>query len=384
MPLIAQADIEPIRLPGSPFWNVFKRFGRDEMVALIVSVIGTLVLSFFTSSALMLALAGPVIEKVGFFPAHLWDGYKLYRAAPQSERKPLSSYLRTAMKGGSVSLVEDLLVHDPLYIALFLWLSTYAGMPLWVIASFSFIVAVAAVAALEVAWTEARYARLKRRLKLAGFEVDSYREARFFIRTGQHAEGIIKKLQEGLSMRVVETLRYSDRYFTSGLPAFSGRSPVLRLRQRTAGVSSDRYNHLEHIAKTGFMQSLQLVYILPQEEETDRLEQFRFFSVRKDKFYFPLDMDMPAHPSDIPGDGIPRIIRAGKEYKHLQFERTIMLDDTGLLYAGVDRKRDDEEGCVVELKIRQDLPLLLSAMRFVMREFPVTHTTRQKTELALF
>lgn len=379
----AAVDQEPIRLPGSPFWNVFKRFGRDEMIALLVNVSATLALGFFTSSAILLAFAGPVIEKVGFFPAHIWEGVQGYRHAPHHERAPWHRYAKDALKGGSVSLMEDLLLHDPLYVVLFLLLSLYPGVPLWIISSMSFIIAVVGVAWIEVAWTEARYSALKKRLLAAGMSVDEYREARFYIRSGTKPETVVAKLQEGFGMRTIESLTYRDRYFVCRLPRFSGRAPILRLRQRTAGKSSERYNHLEHVAKTGFMQSLQLVYIRPQEESSGRLEQFRFFSVRKDKFYFPLDMEMPERMEGIGNPKLLKLLRAGAERKRVEFERTILLDETKALYAGVDWK-DDGEGCIIELKIRKELPLFLSAMRFVMRELPVTHTTMQKTELQLF
>lgn len=379
-----RADREPIRLPGSPYWNVFKRFGRDEMVALAISVVATLAFSVFTTSVLILAVAGPVLEKIGFFPTHLWEASSLYRATPLPERLPFSQYLKSALKNGSLSLLEDVAVHDPLYIALFLWLSLYPGIPLWLIASFSFLVAVAAVAGLEVTWTELRYAYFKRRFRSAGFSIDSYREARFYIRSGQRADAVIEKLKQDFGLREIERLEYHDVYFENRLPRFSGRAPVVRLRRRTAGKSSRQWQGLSNMAKTGYMQSLQVVYTRPQEESSGRLDQFRFFSVRKDKLYFPIDDERMPESLDELAAPWRKLLRAGKEFKRVTFERTILLDPTDTLYAAVDRLPDGRDGCIIELKIRTDMALFLAAMRFVMMEFPATHTTRQKTQLELF
>jgi len=64
-------DDAPIMLPGSPFWSVFRRFGRDELIAMIINVIGTAIVNFFIAIPLILSIAGPILEKIGFFPAHL-------------------------------------------------------------------------------------------------------------------------------------------------------------------------------------------------------------------------------------------------------------------------------------------------------------------------
>ena len=66
---------EIIKLPGSPFWNVFKRFGRDEIIALFVNVLGTSIAGIWIFNNLLLSIIGPVIEKIGFFPGHFHEVY---------------------------------------------------------------------------------------------------------------------------------------------------------------------------------------------------------------------------------------------------------------------------------------------------------------------
>ena len=268
-------DTTLIRLPGSPFWNVFKRFGRDEAIALLVSIAGTILVSFFTASTVILAFAGPIIEKIGFFPAHIYEAVVLYRSTPIAERKSFAKYLSGAFKDGSVSLAEDIFVHDPIYVLLFLWLSLYSGIPLWLITAFSFVVAVAIVAGLEVGLTEIRYMFFKKQLLGAGFGIDSYREARFFISSGKEAEVIIKKLETGFGLRVSERLEYHDTYFENTLPQFSGRIPIVRLRSRT--LSSRGYKNAESFGRmllTGNMQTVQIVYIRPPEKKIKIIYHF--------------------------------------------------------------------------------------------------------------
>ncbi len=378
-------DGELIRLPGSPFWNVFKRFGRDEMIALAISVVGTTLVGLFTASTVILAFVGPVVEKIGFFPAHIYEATGLYRATTPKDRKSFLSYFIRALKNGSVSLIEDLLVHDPVYVLLFFGLSFYPGVPLWLAASTSFLVAVVIVAWLEVGVTEARYAFFKRRMLKSGFGVDSYLEARFLIQSHADREEILSRLRSGLNLKFIETLDYHDRYFGNSLPSFSGRDPVVRLRQRTLGPRKNKL--IENLAKmlsTGNMQTVQAVYTRPQEEFTTRFDQFRFFPVRKDKFYWFIDeVGMPDCASELPKE-VRRLIRAGEHDKELFFRRTILLDEDEALYVAIDTPYKGQDGCIIELKIRKDSKKLLAAMRFVMTEFPVQHTTRTKSELPLF
>ena len=379
-------DNELIWLPGSPFWNVFRRFGRDEMIALVISVVGTTLASLFTSSTLILAFIGPIIEKIGFFPAHIHEAMQRYRAASPHERKPISSYFMEALKNGSVSLAEDVVVHDPIYVLLFFGLSFYPGIPLWLMTSFSFLTAVVVVAWLEVGVTEARYSLFKRRTAKSGFNVTSYYEARFLIGSQAEQEAIISRLQSGLGLRLITRLNYHDRYFENTLPDFSGRAPVVRLRRRMLGPrSGNLVARLTKMASTGHMQTVQVVYTRPQEEVVAELDQFRYFPVRKDKFYwFINEEDMPDSAVKLPPD-VQGIIRAEHQQKEVSFQRTVLLNEDETLYVAIDAPLGNPAaGYIIELKVYQDPNMLRSAMRFVMTEFPVRHTTRSKSELKLF
>jgi hypothetical protein len=68
-----------LSIPGSPLFNVLKRFGRDELIALFFSIFSTVVVSLFTKNVLLLSLAAPILEKIGFFPGNFYDTYKDYK-----------------------------------------------------------------------------------------------------------------------------------------------------------------------------------------------------------------------------------------------------------------------------------------------------------------
>jgi len=199
----------PIIVPGSPFWNVFKRFGRDESIAMIINVIGTAIVSFFFNAAWIISLAGPIVEKIGFFPAHFKEALDVYKTTPKEKRKGINHYFKRAMKGGSVSLLEDILVHDPIYILLmFLGLSLYTGTPAWLLSAASFIIAVFAVSGLEVGVTELRYKRYKNKLKKLGFEYEKYYESRFFISKEKDPKEVMQSLMKKFELTTLKKRNY--------------------------------------------------------------------------------------------------------------------------------------------------------------------------------
>ena len=112
------------------FISTLRRFGRDELLAMFINVIGTGLISLVVTSALILAIIGPIIEKIGFFPAHFKDAFDKKNSKKESMKK--------GFKEGLVSLGEDLLVHDPIYMGLmFLGLNLF-NIPSWFLSGSSF------------------------------------------------------------------------------------------------------------------------------------------------------------------------------------------------------------------------------------------------------
>lgn len=381
-PLIADAVERPIRLPGSPFWNVFKRFGTSELVALVVNVTATVIMSCLTASVLWLSLAGPIVEKIGFFPTHFYEAWNVYRTTPAQARKKLGWYFRRACRAGFWDLLEDIVIHDPVYVILFAWGLAYPGVPPWLLAFFSFVLAVFVVAALEVAISEMRFLLFQYRLKRAGFEREVYYESRFQVRLGTgEVERLIKKLKDEFGLQDIEEKTYNDRYFENNLAHYSGRRPVVRLRRRKLGPSDQKWltDHGDVLDGSGFLQTLQVVYSRPNEARGRLLDQFRFFLILKIKFYKVLLQPMPSELEGVVGVSARALLKAKDKIKDVRFKRKVLKDRENDLLVAIDNSHRNNL-CLVELKTFRDVNLLCRIMRFIMMESPAVQMTVQKLD----
>lgn len=358
----------PITIPGSPFWNVLRRFGRDEVIAMGINVLGTAVTGFFSASAALLSVIGPIVEKIGFFPAHFVEAWKIHRTTPEAQRQSLGHYIKRAVRGGAVSLAEDVLVHDPVYIVLmYLGLSAYKGTPAWILSAVSFVIAVIAVAFIEVGITEARYLIFKWRAKRAGFEVEKYYESRFLVDAVFDPDQAMKLISEQFDLDTAYEMVYNDTYFDNTLPEYSDRTAKFRLRKRTDETGA-------------FVRSAQIVYTRAAEVCEDKFEQARFFPIKKEKIYFELD-SIPSVPVEMDpeaGAFADKYVD-GDKAQSLAFSR--MVSYNKVLLVSADRIRGSRDFYLLEVKVYKDIEALVKAMRFVMRELPVLQTTHGKLEL---
>jgi len=368
----------PIKVPENPFWDVFKRFGRDEMIAMAANVIGTAIVEQVTGNIglstkireIVLSTAGPVIEKIGFFPAHFKDALELCYSTPVKDRDRLSKYFTRAIKDGSISLSEDILVHDPLYIMfMFVGMRLYPSTPAWLLATVSFVVAMFIVAVGEVGVNELRYLLKQLQLKRLGFESEKYYETRFFIDAKQDPNILLMHMAQQFNLPIKEVGNYRDVYFSHKFPRYSGRDAKLRLRQRTI---EDRT-----------VQTVQIVYRRTAESKSETC-QFRFFPQEKHKYYFVLDQKMPKTLVEIDNDFVrPYLLNVqdSPSMKFVNFSRTIARNTPNGLFVSVDNIRDVRPFYLVEIKVYKDIKLLKEAMRFIMTQFPVTQITYGKEEI---
>ena len=368
-----------IEVPGHPFWNVFKRFGRDESIAMLVNILGTGILSLFSTSVWALALVGPIVEKIGFFPAHFWEAWNVWRTTPTSKKKRLRHYFGKAVKRGGVSLAEDILIHDPLYILLMIvGISIYPGAPAWLLAGASFVIAVFGVAGLEMGCTELRYLLFKKRLFSRGFELEEYYESRFLISAEKKPVEVLDRLSLEFGLDTTMELDFHDRYFKIDVSHYSGRTPKARLR--------DRGN--EEMAAKGRpwgakARSIQVIFTRAVERAPKQIGQYRYFLIKKDKIYHQLDgSEMPTRLKEVKDDGIRAFlenIRKKDSYTEVMFRRKLAHNKD--LLASVDQVVGDRPCWLLELKTHRNIRLLMKAMRFIMMEFPVMQTTHGKQEL---
>ena len=383
----------PIRIPGSPYWSVFKRFGRDEALALIVNVLGTGALGWLVASGavytlltlagldaeavwaswgvLALSVVGPVVEKVGFFIGHVWDAWGIYKTTREEDRQPLQHYLKRVVKGGMTSLIEDVLIHDPCYIAL-MWLgqSFYPAAPVWLLAFVSFIVAVAFVPFVEWGLQELVFNRHLAMARRHGFEMEPYYETRFHISKNVPPEELIANMAKVFGLEIIEEpLHYSNLYFDCQLPEISGRKAEFRLRWRT-NTSRGK----------GMLKTAQIVWTRATEYR-GALDQHRYFPIRKLKLYATLKGTKPQNfdcISDQDVRWVAQKVSDGECLGEVVFTRKIARSQDLLVSADVSRKG---AGYIVEIKTRDNVPLLIQAMRYLMRQYPVVQTTEGKLGL---
>jgi len=364
-----------IRPPANPFWEVFKTFGRDELTGGVIALAATALIEggfylysgeglFSPTQMLCLALAGPILEKVGFFFWHFKEARDSYKTTPKNNRKPYSFYLGQAIKGGSKTLIWDLLIHDPLYVAFMLvGMKVHTGTPVWLLVPIAFGVAVVIVALLEVAFNEIRYHFFRREKGQQDYELESYFDARFYLDSNVDAQVVIENLRDKfLENREIKTTSYEDHYFSADLPEFNGREGKMRLRRR------DR--------EDGESISIQYIYSRTREDSKNTVGQFRFFPREKDKHYLLFD-DFDVALVAAKNEAITYDCRDAPQV--VSFDRRAVYDrDT--IFIAVDSINGDLR--VIELKVyRNNQKLLLEAMRFVMHHFPAMQTTHRKIDL---
>lgn len=369
-------ETEPIVLPASPFWEVLRTFGRDELIALAINTGSTAAVAVLLSNPLLISVTGPIVEKIGFFVAHFQEAGSAYLSTPKSSRKTLGSYLKTAFAHGLSSLGKDIAVHDPLYtLLMYFGLLTLPQVPAWILAVVSFMVAIAAVMVGEVAVNETRYLWLGWQLRAVGFRREPYFESRFYIKVASPKKILIDFATEfHLSLRARAS--YHDRYLVTNLKSYNGRKPILRLRQRNKETG-------------GWMQTLQVVYTRASEWGKRKPRQFNYFLTKKDKFWASLPTKMPWEVDQITDKKLRNWSEKHSTRQHhdVFFTREVVRDPKTILVS-VDQVTlpNRKKLTLVEIKAHTDeqsRQMLILAMRYAMLRYEAVQTTHGKSMLVL-
>ena len=375
---------QPISVPENPFWKVFKTFGRDELNALLLSLLATLgvtgLLKVFPLpvfwSATLLALSGPVFEKLGFFVWHIKDAIEVYASSPLDSRKRFRYYAKRAFRGGMKSLIWDILVHDPIYIALM-----FGGMyfnpstSAWLLVPVAFGIAVMLVALLDVGLGEFRYKLLYLKLRGLGFKRVSYLESRFIMNKDTESPDLTALFEKSLGNSVtvvspkVKIITYVDKYYETDLPEYNGRSPLLRIRRKVKdSIQQNR---------------LQVVFTRAEEQTNKTLSQYRFFPQKKDKYSCSVvEESLGALSNEKLRMFARKITKESEPIRTVSFSRHVISDKC--LYMAVDEIGGVAPCKVIELKVFSDgIQTLRKAMRCVMNDYSVTQTTYNKIMLQM-
>lgn len=384
---------DPIRVPVSPFREIAVNFGLAEFASLVVGVAGTAgldyalnndLLPFATSPEvqnLMLAVVSPLIEKFGLVGFPLFKSIKEYQGGRNSVDRPdILKYLSGGWKQGLANVGRDLIGHDPLYAAI-MW-GGLEAMPQtvpWIWSIVSFFSALCMVVVGEVGLKEAAYALDQYNLKRAGFKPEKYLETRFYVGTDKPVS-LLEKMSTrfGLESDIMAG-EYHDRYFsTRGLHGYNGRTPALRLRQRASEKPTE-----------GLKESMQIIYTRASEIARRTPGQYRYFPVEKDKFWARLGQSvMPWSTEEIENPPLRRI--HGKattgEYMDVRFSRSAVQNPATILVSVDNVDSHNGNLYVVEIKSWKDTEsrrVLVDAMGYLMREYPVWQTTHGKARLAI-
>lgn len=360
-----------IMIPENSFWKVFKRFGRDEVISLVFNLIGTVLIVHFITihkdlsdglKILLISIAGPVIEKLGFYPAHLYNGFKDWIKSKKNNTKySLRSCLWSSLKNGSISLLEDLIIHDPVYIGLMLLgQSIYSGTPEWILAFMSFVIAVIIVSIVEVGIIELLFKRFKSKLYKKKFEKEKYYESRFYVNSHKiNPNQFIQKVSEQFGLDSIRSYYFIDKYYKSKLANFNGR--IGKVRERIMDFGG---NYL--------LKKFQLTYTKAGEIPQNVLSQYRFFINEKEKFSTDLEI---IDKTKFERYFDPNI------HSTVTFKRNSAKKRNGL-YVAIDTVTSETgDFSVIELKVFSDVKLIKLAMKYVMDEFNVIQTTQGKSEL---
>ena len=372
-----------IRPPANPFWDVLKTFGRDELTGGVVALFATLCLEgtfylyngshlFSPTQLICLALAGPILEKVGFFFWHFKEACEIYSTTPEVDRKVPAFYIKKAFKGGAKTLFWDICLHDPLYVGLMLvGMRVHPQTPAWLLVPIAFGLAVIAVAFLEVAINEIRYLLYKRRKYQEGYELESYIDVRFYLDKSIHADDVMRDLQDRfLPEHELIKRKYEDTYFKVGLPSFNGREGKLRLRSREVDEDSN-------------ITTIQHIYSSTVEGGKTASNQYKFFLRKKDKLYKVFENPDLALIASKNEAAIFDDSDSELEHQLVKFTRYAVYDRNVMLVAvDVINGETDQPFIVVELKVYPGKEaLLIEAMRYVMHRYPAMQTTHHKIDL---
>jgi hypothetical protein len=352
-----------IYIPNNPILSVLKRFGRDELIALILSLVSTIIVSLFTKNILIISLSAPIFEKLGFFPGNFFDAYKQFKNSKHKQN--ISYYINNSFKNSFKSLLEDIFLHDPIYIFLMYFLLSIYSKPVWLITMFSFIFAVFLVSFIEVSFVEIKYFLFKCKLKKLGLKKENYYEARFIINKNKSTAILIDKLAKHFNLKNKNTFLIKDVYLENRFKEYSQRQVVSRFRT----IDNDVY-----LEKNSF----QIIYTV-SKEFTKGFDQFRYFIISKEKFKFNLNKPNLTNLKKV-NKNCYKLLKKNlinKSHK-VSFRRIVY--NSSELFLSLDHTIN-RNFYTLEVKVFYDKKLLIKIMKDIMLYLPVIQTTDSKFKM---
>jgi hypothetical protein len=191
---ISETDPTPfsnslIYIPINPLVKEAQDLGGAEAIAFGYNVLGTALINLFTKNTLALSIAGPVLEKIGFFLR------ELHKAITQHKKTgtPISTAFKTNISNGIKNLLVDIGIHDTIYTALMAYGISHHLFEPRILAIFSFLLALPPAILVKYSGNEFLYYLWKQLTKLQGFKREKYYESRFILNEYSHSTQLFQQ-----------------------------------------------------------------------------------------------------------------------------------------------------------------------------------------------
>jgi hypothetical protein len=377
---------KPIQLPDHPIVTTLKDFGVDELLAAGVDIVATGIAgSMIKGPARMAVLpfVGPVLEKGIFLARHAYDAQKIYKTTPEHLRQSRRFYFKEGLKHGSVNLLKDVTIHDPIYsLGVLAGLYFLPDVPPFILSSLSYAIGVVAVAGIDVAKNEFKFKKFKNNLVKEKFYSETYWESRFMIRGDKRPQEVMDQLSREFNLTPRGAATFEDTYMQNVLPNFNGRSGKIRFRAR--GRREHEKDSPQWGPNSEAINTLQIIYSRAKSNgKKNGLDQFNYYPIEKTKLC--LVLEEPATSMETSPDDAKKIVgpyvAPEPHYRRVLFERSLW--DSKDIAICTDTVRTQKPYYLLELKVFEDMDLLQQVMRYVMLECPVValQTTQGKGDL---
>ncbi|MFZ2151365.1 MAG: hypothetical protein WAZ12_01245 [Candidatus Absconditicoccaceae bacterium] len=359
-PSLNQDDL--IYVPMNQLVKEAKDLGGAEAMAFGYNVLGTLAVNSFTQNTLTLAVAGPVIEKIGFFFREYIKAVKEHKRTG----KPIPQGFKENLSNGLKNLLVDIGIHDTIYTGLMAYGLSNQMFDARILAIFSFLIALPPAILVKYSGNELFYHIQKHLTKLNGLEREKYYEARFIFNNHQKPVSIFEETADKFGLSNYNMSTYHDKYFDHRIAAFSGRKGTLKFREIEDSVTGDKVSNLE------------IAHTLAKKDYLSKNGVYNFFYSSKEKG----KKDLTGMDAEGLFRKFPYRFIIKKPSKEVSFEREIFFDDeVRITFDKITAPTNDSIKSVIEVKAYKDTKHLMEVMQFIMGKGNIRLTTQGKNEL---
>jgi len=391
-----------IEIPENPYIHFGKELTKDEMIAMAIGGAATygadlLLNALFSGEcprairAPVLGFVQPIAEKPALTYRHIRKAYK--DNPKKGKRRTLQGHKEIIIEGlrdSAPIMRADILYHDPyqwmIMTGLTAGINPDSSLEVVLLQGASFLIALAGAAATEVKSVDLRYKYLTRKLVESGFGSLSYFESRYLVtpESRDHSpRQVIERIIEEFELPEKISWSYHDNYMRRlKIDKFNAWKPYVRFRERNE-EDGDR-----------IMRSTQVNFTNAFQVKRKKRSLYNCYACAKRKFFLPIQGEEMVWDSE--GIEDPKVrkriqkIERETEYHRVRFWREGSRDPEGLFvtvdvpYSLGDGKPDLENfrgRYWIEVKVHEDLGLLLDANDYIAKHFPVDSTTKNKLEL---